>query len=373
MTEAATAMPAAALTSAPDHAPLRGRVALITGGSRGLGAATAQALGAAGMRLVLADIAAQRVQDFAATLAERDVDAIALPLDVSDPAACAAAVDAVVQRFGRLDALINNAAIDITAPVAGLTVDDWQRIVAVNLTAPFVLSKLAAAVMARQGIDGRGDGHIVNITSTAAKRAWPNASAYHATKWGLLGLSHALHAELRPQGIKVTAIVPALRIAMISEHASPLAAAGGVDSGGQNVYVAEVARCLAEAGHRVDVFTRRDDRRCRRCCGCPRARAWCTWTPARRASCRRKNCCPSCRPLPSAARRPGRAAAVRRAARQLLHVGLVGLRCASASARRWSPPSTRWAWCGASTRSRPTASRPNASRSSASWCAQPTA
>jgi len=195
-------MPQAAPPTPADQGALRGRVALVTGGARGLGAAIATTLGAAGMRLVLADIAVQRVQDFAAVLAERDIDAIALPLDVSDPAQCAQAVDSIAARFGRLDVLVNNAAIDITAPVGALSVDDWQRIVATNLSAPFMLSKHAAALMAQQGA-----GHIVNITSTAAKRAWPNASAYHATKWGLLGLSHALHAELRPQGIKVTAVV----------------------------------------------------------------------------------------------------------------------------------------------------------------------
>ncbi|MFO7189117.1 MAG: SDR family oxidoreductase, partial [Pseudomonadota bacterium] len=71
-----------------------------------------------------------------------------------------------------------------------------------NLRGPFLLSKFAAAQMRE-----RGSCHIVNIASTAAKRAWPNASAYHASKWGLLGLSYALHAELRPYGIKVTAVI----------------------------------------------------------------------------------------------------------------------------------------------------------------------
>ena len=75
-----------------------------------------------------------------------------------------------------------------------------------NLTGPFLMAKHAAAAMGKKTAEG-GGGHIVNIASTASKRAWPNATAYHATKWGLLGLSHALHAELRPMGIKVSAIV----------------------------------------------------------------------------------------------------------------------------------------------------------------------
>ena len=87
-------------------------------------------------------------------------------------------------------------------PIDELRVEDWHRIIATNLTGPFLVSRHAVRRMR-----SRGSGHLVNIASTAAKRAWPNASAYHASKWGLLGLSHALHAELRGQGIKVSAVV----------------------------------------------------------------------------------------------------------------------------------------------------------------------
>jgi NAD(P)-dependent dehydrogenase (short-subunit alcohol dehydrogenase family) len=104
--------------------------------------------------------------------------------------------------MGRLDVLINNAGTDVTLPIDELLEEDWLRVIGTNLNGPFLLSKHAAAHM-RQA----GGGHIVNVTSTAAKRAWPNAAAYHASKWGLLGLSHALHAELRAHGIRVTAVV----------------------------------------------------------------------------------------------------------------------------------------------------------------------
>lgn len=186
-----------------DLASLHGQVALITGGSRGLGAAIAQVLGESGMRVVLADIDLQRAQDRAALLGERDILAMPLALDVCDARQCADAVDAVAQRFGRLDALINNAAIDVTAPLSDLSIEDWQRVLNTNLSGPMMMAKYATAQMFRQG----GGGHIVNIASTASKRAWPNASAYHATKWGLLGLSHALHAELRDKHVRVSAIV----------------------------------------------------------------------------------------------------------------------------------------------------------------------
>lgn len=186
-----------------DLASLHGQVVLITGGSRGLGAAIAQVLGESGMRVVLADIDLQRAQDRAALLGERDIQAMPMALDVTDPRQCADVVDAVAQRFGRVDALINNAAIDVTAPLSELSIEDWQRVLNTNLSGPMMMAKYASAQMFRQG----GGGHIVNIASTASKRAWPNASAYHATKWGLLGLSHALHAELRDKHVRVSAIV----------------------------------------------------------------------------------------------------------------------------------------------------------------------
>jgi NAD(P)-dependent dehydrogenase (short-subunit alcohol dehydrogenase family) len=185
----------------PDQRPtLRGKTILITGGSRGLGAAIAETLGEEGARLAIADIAADRAEQTASTFVERGIEAMALPLDVGDEAQVKRAVAQVRERFGSLDVVVNNAAIDITVPIAELEGEQWERVVRTNLTGPFFLAKHAVAAM------GAG-GHIVNIASTASKRAWPNAAAYHATKWGLLGLSHALHAELRPQGIKVSAIV----------------------------------------------------------------------------------------------------------------------------------------------------------------------
>ena len=185
---------------------IQGMTVIITGGSRGLGAAIAETLGEAGARLVIADLAADRAEQCASTLVERNIEAMALPLDVGDEAQVQQAISKVREKFGRLDAVINNAAIDITVPISELSGEDWERVVRTNLTGPFLMAKHAAAAMGPKTAQG-GGGFIVNIASTASRRAWPNAAAYHATKWGLLGLSHALHAELRPQGIKVSAII----------------------------------------------------------------------------------------------------------------------------------------------------------------------
>jgi NAD(P)-dependent dehydrogenase (short-subunit alcohol dehydrogenase family) len=181
---------------------LHGRIALVTGGGRGLGEATCRTLAAAGATVVVADIR----EDLAGKVAEQIQDEIGqafpLRLDITDEGQAEQAIGRVVEQHGALDILINNAGVDITVPVEELSVDDWDRILAVNLRAPFIMSKYTLPVMKRQG-----RGHIVNIVSTAAKRAWANASAYHASKWGLLGLSHALHVEARPHNVKVTAVI----------------------------------------------------------------------------------------------------------------------------------------------------------------------
>jgi NAD(P)-dependent dehydrogenase (short-subunit alcohol dehydrogenase family) len=184
------------------HGKLHGKAAFVTGAASGLGAALAGALAAAGADIVAADIRPDALQAVVPHLREHGVRVDAVALDVADPVQARVAIGRALERMGRLDILINNAGTDVTLPIDELTEDEWLRVIGTNLNGPFLLAKQAAVQMRRQG-----SGDIVNITSTAAKRAWPNASAYHASKWGLLGLSHALHAELRPHGIRVTAVV----------------------------------------------------------------------------------------------------------------------------------------------------------------------
>jgi NAD(P)-dependent dehydrogenase (short-subunit alcohol dehydrogenase family) len=181
---------------------LGGRVALVTGGARGLGEQICRVLARERATVVVADVREELASRLAADLRSSGASATALALDVRHEEEVTSGVDAVVAENGRLDVLVNNAGTDVTVAVDELTVEQWDRVIAVNLRAPFVASKAALGVMVQQG-----SGHIVNIASTAAKRAWANASAYHASKWGLLGLSHALHVEARARGVKVTAVV----------------------------------------------------------------------------------------------------------------------------------------------------------------------
>ena len=181
---------------------LDAKVVLVTGGGSGLGGALCHALAAAGAQVVAADLHEDTAERIAGGVRAQGARCTAVRLDVADEAAVGIALEQVVAQFGALDVLINNAGTDVTLPIDELQVSDWQRVLATNLTGPFLLSRQALRYM-----KPRRSGHIVNIASTAAKRAWPNASAYHASKWGLLGLSHALHAELRPHGIKVTSVI----------------------------------------------------------------------------------------------------------------------------------------------------------------------
>lgn len=181
---------------------LQGKIVLITGGGRGLGEATCRVLAEAGAVVIPADIQESLAENVAASIQAGGGQAMPLRLDVTDEQQAEKALGQVLADYGRIDVLVNNAGTDVTVPVETLSLGDWDRILAVNLRGPFMLSKHLLPLMKEQG-----GGHIINIVSTAAKRAWANASAYHASKWGLLGLSHALHVEGRPYRVKVTAVV----------------------------------------------------------------------------------------------------------------------------------------------------------------------
>ena len=174
------------------------RVALMTGAGSGLGAATVSALLDAGYAVAALDVDASRL----AALADRP-DAMALACDVTDAAAVDALVADVLARFGRIDVAVNCAGVDHTYWLEQLTLAQFDQIIAVNLRGPFVVAKAVWPVMKRQG-----GGQIVNIASTAALRVWPGASAYHASKFGVLGMSRALNLEGRSDGIRVMTVIP---------------------------------------------------------------------------------------------------------------------------------------------------------------------
>ena len=179
---------------------LQRKVVLVTGGGQGLGEAICAELGDAGASVLVADLS-ERADSVAAAISNTGARAVALRGDVGNEDDVKRFIDEANRRFGGLDAVVNNAGIDKTTGVDTLGVDEWDAIIRTNLRGPFLLSKYALPLLRER----RGD--IVNVASTAAKRGWPNASAYHASKWGLLGLSYALHAELRAHEVRVTAVI----------------------------------------------------------------------------------------------------------------------------------------------------------------------
>ena len=181
---------------------LANTVAVVTGGAQGLGAAICRTLGEAKAKIIVMDYRRDAADALAEKLSQDGITTMALAADVGDEGQVEEALRRTMDSFGRIDILVNNAAVDKTVSIEELSFGDWDRVLTTNLRGPFVASKLVLPIMKRQR-----SGHIVNIVSTAAKRAWANASVYHASKWGLLGFSHALHVEARPHQVKVTAVV----------------------------------------------------------------------------------------------------------------------------------------------------------------------
>ena len=183
----------------PQHST---KVALVTGAARGIGLAAAKRFLDEGWRVGLLDVEASTLADAVAALGAPEAT-LALACDVSDPAALEAAFAALTARFGRLDALVNNAGTAVFKPLLETTLEDWNRVLAVNLTGPFLATQLAAPLMA-----DAGGGAIVNITSISGLRASTLRVAYGTSKAALGHLTKQQAAELAGLGIRVNAVAP---------------------------------------------------------------------------------------------------------------------------------------------------------------------
>jgi NAD(P)-dependent dehydrogenase (short-subunit alcohol dehydrogenase family) len=182
---------------------LAGKVALVTGAGSGLGEATSCALARAGAAVACLDLDGERAGRTARAIGESGGMAMGLGGDVSQLESVRAAVEQITQERGRLDIAVNCAGVDYVIGAAQMSVEQWDRVIGVNLRGPFLVAKAVWPFMQRQG-----SGDIVNVASTAAVRAWGNAAAYHASKWGLVGFSRGLGVEGRADGIRVTTIIP---------------------------------------------------------------------------------------------------------------------------------------------------------------------
>ncbi|MDP3000868.1 MAG: SDR family NAD(P)-dependent oxidoreductase [Bryobacterales bacterium] len=182
---------------------LQGRVALVTGSSRGLGKAMALALGGAGASLALVARDEQALQAVAAEARKLGVAAEVFVCDVAGEASVIELEKNVIARFGRLDILINNAGINIRKDVTDFSLEEWNSVIATNLTSAFLMCRSFVPHM-----KARRWGRIVNLCSTMSHVSLPMRAAYSASKTGLLGFTRALALELTGEGVTVNGISP---------------------------------------------------------------------------------------------------------------------------------------------------------------------
>lgn len=190
---------------------LRGKVALVTGAAGpGLGYSSARLLARSGADVVIADRSVRRVDDAVARLAAEvpDVQVVPLVVDVSDEAAVASGVGGIIEQLGGVDILVNNAAIAESARIIDVTLESWNRVLAVSLTGPMLMMRACIPSMI-----ARGGGTVVNVSSV---EAWanmdPDISSYSAAKAGLLALTRAAASEYGPEGVRVNAVAPGLMV-----------------------------------------------------------------------------------------------------------------------------------------------------------------
>jgi 3-oxoacyl-[acyl-carrier protein] reductase len=187
----------------PGVLSLEGRVALVTGAARGIGAATALALAEAGARVALVDRDAAGIEATADAIGRAGSDALGIPADVTDAPAIERAVDVVVAEWGRLDVLVNNAGIVRDATLGKVSDDDWAATLDVNLRGAMVGTRAALRPMRAAGA-----GRILSATSVVARMGNYGQTAYAASKAGIIGLTRTWARELGPLGITANAVAP---------------------------------------------------------------------------------------------------------------------------------------------------------------------
>ncbi len=182
---------------------LSGKIALVTGGSQGIGEAIARALAAAGAHVVVAARGEEKAA-VAQSIVSGGGKAEALRLDVADPASVSAAFKAVVEKHGKLDVLVNNAGITDDGLILRMSKDSWDRVMATDLTGVFLCAQEASKIMIKKRVAGR----IVNITSVVGLMGNPGQTNYAAAKAGVVGFTKALAREIGSRGITVNAVAP---------------------------------------------------------------------------------------------------------------------------------------------------------------------
>ena len=182
---------------------LAGQTAIITGGNRGIGAGIARAFAREGCQVVLAARDAAKLEETARDLERQGATVLAVPTDVTDEADVEVLFHKTVERFGRLDILVNNAGAFDGGPLDELTLETWEKVMAVNLRGPFLCTRAAFRIMKEQR-----RGRIINVASISAQRVRPNSAPYSTSKHGLWGLTQVTALEGREYGIAASCLHP---------------------------------------------------------------------------------------------------------------------------------------------------------------------
>jgi 3-oxoacyl-[acyl-carrier protein] reductase len=193
---------------------LKGKVALITGASRGIGFAIARSLGRMGASVSVCARDAKRLESAANELKGEGITVFATPADVTRADQIASLVRGTEQTLGPVEILVNNAGVGYFGPVQEASEANWDAVLDTNLKSVFLISKAIAP-----GMIGRRSGHIVNIASLAGKNAFANGGIYCASKWGLIGLTQCMAEDLRAHGIRVSVVCPGSVATEFSPHA----------------------------------------------------------------------------------------------------------------------------------------------------------
>jgi NADP-dependent 3-hydroxy acid dehydrogenase YdfG len=201
--------------------PLTGTAALVTGSSSGIGAATARRLAAEGAAVALVARRRDRLDDLAATITAAGGTAYVIEADVTESGQAVELVRNAVERFGRLDTLVNNAGIMLLGPALRTTTDDWDRMVALNVDALLHVTHAALPhLVGAAATSPRRVADIVNVSSTAGRVARPGSSVYNLTKFGLNAFSESLRQELLAQHVRVAVVEPGTVDTELVDHVS---------------------------------------------------------------------------------------------------------------------------------------------------------
>jgi len=215
------------------HSKLTGTVAIVTGASSGIGEATARELAAHGAAVAVFARRKDRLDALVTEIEAAGGTALALAVDITDRTQSEAAVQSVIDRFGRLDILINNAGLMLLGHVVDTDVEEWERMIAVNQNGLLYMTKAALPHLLEAAEDElRGVADIVNISSIAGRQAWANFAAYNMTKFGVNGFTEALRQEVTKMQVRVGVLEPgAVATELVSQNSQKVQASLASDAG----------------------------------------------------------------------------------------------------------------------------------------------